>query len=90
MGEPRRTSESRALHLCRQNSAVMVNGQLLLLDCAAGVRSPSDVYVDQRGTIYWNGARSRYVEGRDVAMFPPCCNVVFPKTGSLAAARRYA
>lgn len=53
-------------------------------------RSASDAYVDPKGTIWWNGAMSHYVGGKDVAMFPPCCNVVFPKTGTARAARRYA
>jgi hypothetical protein len=53
-------------------------------------RKASDIYVDQRGVIFWNGARSHYVHGKDLAMFPPCCNVVFPKTGTKNAASRYA
>jgi hypothetical protein len=34
--------------------------------------------------VYWNGARNY-----PGAAFPPGCNVEFPKTGTLAAARRY-
>jgi hypothetical protein len=40
------------------------------------------------GVIYWNGARSVYVNGSDVAMYPPGSNVTFPKVGTVAA-RRY-
>lgn len=52
-------------------------------------RVASDVYVEERGTIWWNGARSNYVDGKDIAAFPPGSNVLFPKSWSARAARRY-
>jgi hypothetical protein len=39
--------------------------------------------------LYWNGARSHYVNGKDMAMFPPGCNVLFPKIGTSRAVQRY-
>jgi hypothetical protein len=42
------------------------------------------------GVVYWNGARSVYVNGRDVAMYPPGSNVVFPKVGTAGDRRYYA
>ncbi len=44
---------------------------------------------NRSGILYWNGARAVYENGRDAAMFPPGCNVVFPKVGTARAARRY-
>jgi hypothetical protein len=57
-------------------SRIVIQSAVSLIDCRPGM-------------IYWNGARSKYVAGVDVAMYPPCCNVVFPKTGSPEAKRRY-
>lgn len=89
-GEARRTSADRADYLCRRGMAYMDNGRLVLTEELVDGRVRSDVYVDRRGVIYWNGARSQYVDGRDLAMFPPCCNVVFPRVGTRRAAQRYA
>ena len=44
---------------------------------------------NRAGIVYWNGARALYENGRDVAMFPPGCNVCFPKVGTQRATRRY-
>ncbi len=77
-GERPITSEKRAMHFVHQGVAVIHNGRLKYLDRATGMRMRSDVYVDQRGPIYWNGARSIIINGEDVAKYPPCCNVVYP------------
>lgn len=45
---------------------------------------------NRSGVVYWNGARAVYIDGYDVAMFPPGCNVSYPKVGSARAARRFA
>jgi hypothetical protein len=34
-------------------------------------RQRSDAYVNPRGTIWWNGARSIFINGQDIAMFCP-------------------
>ena len=44
---------------------------------------------DRREIVYWNGSRAVYENGHDAAMFPPGCNVSFPKVGTARAARRY-
>jgi hypothetical protein len=44
---------------------------------------------NRRGIVYWNGARSVYVNGTDLAMFAPGCNVVFPKIGTERAEKYY-
>jgi hypothetical protein len=41
------------------------------------------------GVLFWNGARAVYKSGQDLAMFPPGCNVSFPKVGTKRAAMRY-
>jgi hypothetical protein len=82
------TSMIRAIEYCNRGLAYFLKDGRLKF--RASQRQASDVYVDRRGTIWWNGARSHYVDGKDIAMFPPCCNVAFPKTGTRRAARRYA
>jgi len=103
-GSARYTSAAQADRYVRRGEAVLLGEELHFLSAAelrchrnieaqianAASRQRSDVYVDQRGTIWWNGARAHYVNGKDVAMFPPCCNVVFPKIGTQRAAERYA
>jgi hypothetical protein len=41
------------------------------------------------GVVYWNGARSVYLRGTDIAMYKPGSNVLFPKPGTQHAARYY-
>lgn len=84
------TSVRQALEYCRRGIAYMRNHVLTFRRGQPGGRLAGDVYVDARGTIWWNGARSFYVDGRDVSMYPPGCNVLFPKAGTVRAARRYA
>jgi hypothetical protein len=85
------TSAARAALYVQTDAAYMLpDGRLQFRAACQAKRQRSDTYVDARGTIFWNGARSQYVDGKDVAMFPPCCNVVFPKTGTKRAAERYA
>jgi hypothetical protein len=103
-GCARYTSEAQAERYVRRKEAVLIGRNLHFL-CAteqrhqrnieiqietASTRERSDAYVDPRGVIYWNGARSLYIGGKDLAMFPPCCNVVFPKIGTKRAAERFA
>lgn len=85
------TSAKQAREYCRSGAAFMAaDGRLVFRTVSKARRTASDAYVDPRGTIWWNGARSHYVGTKDLATFPPGCNVVFPKTGSREAARRYA
>ena len=51
-------------------------------------RRASDVCVEKRGTIWWNGARSYHLGGQDRAMFLPGSNVLYPKAGAMRAAKR--
>jgi len=82
------TSLSRALNYCHRGLAYFLADGRLRFKAAS--REYSDAYVDPRGTIWWNGALSHYVDERDLAMFPPGCNVFFPRIGSQRAAKRYA
>lgn len=92
IANPRRHGEThtslvRAQDYCARGLAyILPDGRLKF---RASQRRSSDVYVDECGTRWWNGARSVYVAGRDVAMFPPCCNVVYPKAWSERAIKRY-
>ncbi len=102
-GSAQYTTVARAQRYVHRGEAVLIGPELHFLSAteqrqqqniekqitASEGRKSSDVYVDQRGVIFWNGARSHYVHGKDLAMFPPCCNVVFPKTGTKEAASRY-
>jgi hypothetical protein len=56
-------------------------------------RSMEQEFANNRGgVLFWNGAREQYIPDTDIgtAMFPPGCNVLFPKGGSERARRRYA
>ena len=91
IANPRRHGETRlnrrkAQEYCARGEAYWLrDGRLRFRESD---RRASDVYVDRRGVIFWNGARSRYINGQDVAMFPPCRNVVYPKVGTKRAALR--
>lgn len=85
------TSVKQASEYCASGVAFMLaDGRLMFKRALQARRLASDVYVDPKGTIWWNGARAHYVAGKDVAMFPPCCNVAFPRIGTRRAAMRYA
>ena len=88
------TSHAKAEEYCRRGLAYWTREGKLKFREARGRAQDSDVFVDRRGVIYWNGARSHYVgEGsyaRDIQSFPPGCNVYYPKSWTVAAMRRYA
>jgi len=102
-GSAKYTTASQADRYVRRGEAVLIGKTLHFLTdaeqrhqrnierhiSAGESRSRSDVYVDRRGTIWWNGARSVFVDGRDVAMFPPFRNVCYPRAWSPAALRRW-
>ena len=79
------TSARKAAEYVLRGRAIMVGSQLQFVDRKpdAKLRPPP------QDALWWNGARSRYINGTDVAMFPPGCNVLFPKVGTARAARRY-
>ncbi len=99
-------SRTRAANLVRRGKAVWLpDGRLQIADeerirftdmevrraLSEETREEASEFARNRGgVLFWNGARARYVDGRDIAMFPPGCNVAFPKIGTLRAARRYA
>jgi hypothetical protein len=93
-GGMRFTSPDRADHFCRLGMATMSHDGRLLFKDSNQIRIANSTFNDEftrnrGGVLYWNGARSHYVNDKDTAMFPPCCNVVFPKIGTVRAARRY-
>ncbi len=102
----KRMSRTRAANLVRRGKAVWLpDGRLQITDqerirfadmevrraLSEETREEASEFARNRGgVLFWNGARARYVDGRDISMFPPGCNVAFPKIGTLRAARRYA
>ena len=94
-GSAKYTTVSQADRYVRRGEAVLIGKTLHFLTdaeqrhqrnierqiSAGESRSRSDV---------WNGARSVFVDGRDVAMFPPFRNVCYPRAWSPAALRRWA
>jgi len=90
-GGLRKTSLSRANNFVARGLAVMENHKLQFLSGGHGERSEEGEFGHNRGGIlFWNGAMSKYANGVDIAMYPPGCNVLFPKVGTLRAAKRYA
>jgi hypothetical protein len=95
-GGMRFTSPDRAEHFCHLGMATMSqDGKLLFKESnqigMSRILSEDEEFKRNRsGVVYWNGARYRVVDNKDLSMFPPCCNVVFPKVGTRRAARRYA
>jgi len=85
------TSEQRAQDYCKRGVAFMrPDGKLQFsAGCQANRERESEAEFRKHrgGVLYWNGARSNYQGNKDLAMFPPCCNVVFPKTGTNQAKR---
>jgi|MudIll2142460700_1097286.scaffolds.fasta_scaffold608647_2 hypothetical protein len=83
------TSLARAEEYCARGLAYRLrDGRLKFRDNTP--RENSDVDVDRRGVIWWNGARSHFDPlDRDLAMFTPGCNVLFPTVDSRRASRRY-
>lgn len=71
------------------------DGQIQFRTCRAGQRereAERNFTLYRGGILYWNGARSvydRHVPDRDLAMFLPGSNVLFPKPDSARAINRY-
>ena len=90
------TSPDRAKHFCALGLATMSRGNRLLFTTERQAKINDQLSEDAEfdrnrgGMLYWNGARAQYVNGVDLAMFPPGCNVAFPKVGTRRAAKRYA
>jgi hypothetical protein len=85
------TSEARALDYCNKGVAFINYSGLLQFKAGCQVNrdreAESEFRANRGGVLYWNGARANYQGKKDVAMFPPCCNVVFPKVGTNQAGR---
>ncbi len=60
-----------------------------LAEIEARLEEQREFAKNRGGVVYWNGARSVYERGVDTAMFPPGCNVVYPKVGTIRAAEYY-
>lgn len=83
-----------ALQYCRRGVAYFLrDGRLKFRANCQEQRqreAESEFRANRGGVLFWNGARAHYVNDRDLAMFPPGCNVAFPKIGTARAIKRYA
>jgi hypothetical protein len=72
------TSSERARNFVRRGLAFFNGGRLCFYQSTQDARSEDAEFMRNRGgMLFWNGARSKFVDGRDVAMYPPGCNVAF-------------
>jgi hypothetical protein len=101
----KRISRSKANSLVKRGKAIWLpDGKIRITDAArlqfASMTTNFHIAEEQceaerefrrnrAGILYWNGARAQYKNGVDLAMFPPGCNVLYPKVGTARAARRY-
>ncbi len=96
-GGMRFTSLERAQHFCRLGMATLSHDGRLLFKLDNQERlelrqlsADAEFQRNRGGILYWNGARSILTEADvDIATHLPGENVLFPKTGTVAAARRY-
>ncbi len=90
-GGSRYMALSNAEYFVRRGLAKMEAGMLRFFEISQAEREAEANFREiRKGILYWNGARSHYdAFDRDVAMFPPCCNVVFPKAHSPRAIQRF-
>lgn len=87
------TTYASAMNFVRKGMAEIGRDGMLhfTLDNQIARSMEQEFGANRGGVLFWNGAREVYIEGTDIgtAMFPPGCNVLFPKVGTERARKRY-